>query len=164
MKKHILSNFIIIFLLILLDMGIKIIIEFFFMEKKILFFSGFLGFKPHLNTTQLSVFNNELNLGVDTDALILLNILLILIFPLFFYLMHRKDNMGKTFYLFLDFMVAACFCSLFDKVFWGGSLDYIYLLKRWIVDLKDIYLALGILCYLHAIIEVVIRQKASSAP
>lgn len=39
-------------------------------------------------------------------------------------------------------VIAATICSLFDKIFWGGSLDFI-LFFRYIIDVKDIYLYIG---------------------
>lgn len=39
---------------------------------------------------------------------------------------------------------AASISSTIDRVFWGGSLDFI-VVAGWIVDFKDIYLTLGLI-------------------
>ena len=88
MKKKVVRSSIVVAILVAIEMVIKIIIDVFFMEKKLIFFEQF-GFKPHLNTTQLSMFNNELDMGVSTAALIVLNIALILLVPVGLYLLHR---------------------------------------------------------------------------
>ena len=40
-------------------------------------------------------------------------------------------------------ILAGVICSLIDKLFWKGSLDYILFFSK-IVDLKDIYMFIGL--------------------
>ena len=157
MKKKVVRSSIVVAILVAIEMVIKIIIDVFFMEKKLIFFEQF-GFKPHLNTTQLSMFNNELDMGVSTAALIVLNIALILLVPVGLYFLHRNDDLCDAIYVVQDLLMAGMVCSLLDKVFWGGSLDYIYLFGRWIVDLKDIYMVAGLVVYIYCGVECMMRQ------
>lgn len=149
----------IIGLLISIEQFIKIIVNTFFFENQIMFLDGMFGFKPYLNTTQLSFFNNELGMNVGLSVLIFLNIILLPIIPLSIYLLFKKEKVHKVIYLAHDFVFAAMICSLIDKVFWGGSLDYIYLFNRWIVDLKDIYFVLALVGVFYCGLENEIRKR-----
>lgn len=42
--------------------------------------------------------------------------------------------------------LSAGLCSLLDKTLWGGSLDYIQIPGKYTFDLKDLYLAGGLVC------------------
>ena len=45
------------------------------------------------------------------------------------------------------FVFCGALCSLIDKVFYGGSLDFIGISNLFIADIKDIYINLGILFF-----------------
>ena len=45
------------------------------------------------------------------------------------------------------FVSCGALCSLIDKVFYGGSLDFIGISNLFIADIKDIYINLGILFF-----------------
>lgn len=134
-----LRRLLIIVILVIVDIFIKIIIDNFFFDKVIMLNKWF-GFKPYLNTTQLSIFNNELNLNVSLQVLIILNILLIPIILLTFKWLNVGDKYKRISNASEILLLAGSICSLIDKIFWGGSLDYLYVRKLFIFDLKDIYL------------------------
>ena len=46
------------------------------------------------------------------------------------------------------FIFAGALCSVIDKVFYGGSLDFIGISDLFIADLKDIYINLGLLFFI----------------
>lgn len=48
------------------------------------------------------------------------------------------------------FGMAGAFCSLIDKIFWGGSLDFLQIGQLFICDLKDCYLTVTE-CYILVI-------------
>lgn len=152
----------IVSILIIIDIVIKLIIENCFMEKQFVF-GNWIGFKPYLNITQLSIFNNELALGVSTGTLIILNIVLIPVIPLSFYWINKSNELGESINISENLLLAGTICSLLDKIIWGGSLDYIYLLNRWIIDLKDIYLFGAIctymMCFCYAIKNEIRKHK-----
>ena len=50
------------------------------------------------------------------------------------------------------FIFAGALCSLIDKIFYGGSLDFIGISNLFIVDIKDIYINLGILFFIISIV------------
>ena len=52
----------------------------------------------------------------------------------------------------LFFIVAGALCSLIDKVFYGGSLDFIGISNLFIADIKDIYINLGLLFFIMSML------------
>ena len=50
------------------------------------------------------------------------------------------------------FIFSGSLCSLIDKIFYGGSLDFIGISNLFIADIKDIYINLGILFFIISIV------------
>ena len=81
----------------------------------------------------------------------LLNFISLVIFFELYRYFRLKGH--KTFWedcCFLFIFIGA-FCSLIDKLFYGGSLDFIGIGELFIADLKDIYINLGILFFIISI-------------
>lgn len=60
--------------------------------------------------------------------------------------MFYKTKRTKTSFsvtLIMIFGLAECLCSLIDKLFWGGSLDFLQIPNHFIFDLKDCYLTVA---------------------
>lgn len=137
--------------LTVLDQGSKIIVNTFFKDVTASFFDDALGFQVVLNTDQLSMYNGhliDLNLSHATLTGIGLASLAGLVT---FYLYLKKEKvMNKMAYTIFALSIAAVICSTIDKVFWGGSLDFI-VIPRYIVDPKDIYITIATFLFLiHA--------------
>ena len=150
--------------LIFFDQLVKIIIDAFFMDKRFKL-GNIIGFHPFLNKTQMSVFNRELSLGLSMTALSVINILCIgVIFAYHLYMkkISSERNLKNADRMLLFFLPASV-CSLIDKIFWGGSLDFIVFAGQ-ISDLKDIYLIIGafflVMWFIAACIED-IRKRAA---
>ena len=151
--------FLLVFLLVSLDLLSKIAVKLFFMDLAFSIFNGLFTFRPYLNTNSMSLFNGlVLDLNISLQNLILVNlILLTLMIPIYLYL--RSIEFKNLFlYSILVFLVSGGIASTLDRVFWGGSLDFI-LISNYIIDFKDIYLFLsvfiaflymikGLLCFL----------------
>ena len=131
--------------LILLDQVLKISINMFFKTTEIHIWNNFLGFKVFLNCNHISMFNGyAINFKLSIYILIIINVIMSL-FLISLYKYIKFINLKiNTVYISLIFFIAASISSLIDKVFWGGSLDYIIFLS-YILDLKDIYLIVGFL-------------------
>lgn len=71
----------------------------------------------------------------------------LLLLGIFFWEM-KKSNTQRYVKVALITALSASICSLVDKVYWGGSLDYI-LVFSYIVDLKDLYI--GIACIIAVV-------------
>lgn len=133
--------------LILIDQGIKIIIKFFFFHKNFDIISNLLSFHPIINTDG-SWLNARFGTSVSFPLLIISNIIfLFFIVELFRYLLSKGN---KSFWSDMSFLFLFCgaLCSLIDKVFYGGSLDFIGISNLFIADLKDIYINLGLYFFL----------------
>lgn len=139
-------------ILMLLDQGIKLIIKLFFFNDFIEIIKDFLSFNPIINTDG-SWLNARFGTGVSFPLLISINfIALLLFFELYRYYLHKGN---KTYYgdMCFLFVFSGALCSLIDKVFYGGSLDFIGIGNLFIADIKDIYINLGILFFIISIVS-----------
>lgn len=136
-----------LFLFILLfDQGIKILIKLFWFNNDFPIINGMLYFNPIINTDG-SWLNARFGTSVSFPILITLNILAIFIFiEVYRYYLHKGN---KDFWSDMCFIFVFCgaLCSLIDKVFYGGSLDFIGISNLFIADIKDLYINLGILFF-----------------
>ncbi|WP_162130903.1 signal peptidase II [Clostridium senegalense] len=114
------------FILVAIDQIIKIIINNKFFDKKFPILPPLLYFKPMFNR-DYSWFNSMLQLGVGKYIHILIVVIMsILIYQLYQYLNKQFGN-NKIINIMYAFIFSGAICSLIDKVFWNGSLDYISL-------------------------------------
>jgi signal peptidase II len=91
-----------------------------------------------------------MQLGVGKWAHIALGSLMILIIYMFYRFLNHRMLTSKIINIMFAFILAGALCSLVDKVFWDGSLDYIMLNGFFTFDLKDLYInfSIGILTVL----------------
>lgn len=143
-------------LMIVIDQLIKIIIKLNFMKCELGVDSWF-GFRPHLNTEQMSILNNEFNLDLNHYVIIIIEIILLIIFLFSYLYMNKKYGDIKLLHILYGLLFAGGLCSLIDLTFWGGSLDYILLFSQ-IVDLKDIYLFVGAIVFFVLSIFMTIKE------
>ena len=146
LKKIKINNSKLLLIMIFIDVFVKIIIDNFFMEDK-LFINDKLGFLPYLNTEQLSIFNNELELGVSLNFLIVINLIGGIALVFVRNMLKREKEWNTVLDIATLMIFAGVVCSLVDKIFWKGSLDYILFFSK-IVDLKDIYMFEGFFIYI----------------
>ncbi len=130
-----------VIILILIDQAIKIYISVNFLNKNFYFIDHILGFKPHLNT-EYSWLNSISNMGIGLKTHIIFTIIIFLVSVAIYDFMKNKYKTGKLENRLFIFLFAGTLCSLIDKVFWGGSLDYIRLEGFFIFDLKDVYITI----------------------
>ena len=102
--------------------------------------SGILRFNPVVNT-RLSYIGNFFEPLSNPFLTILLNVfaLGILISGYLLYKVKR-ENTSFPVKIIMIFGLAGSLCSLIDKLFWGGSLDFLQIPALFIFDLKDCYL------------------------
>lgn len=136
-------------LLMLLDQGLKIIIKFNFFNTYFEIIPDFISFNPIINT-QGSWLNARFNFNVSFPLLILINgISLILFIEIYRYSKYKGVKCFWSDMCFI-FIFAGALCSFIDKVFYGGSLDFIGISDLFIADFKDIYINLGLLFFIMA--------------
>ena len=148
--KTILKLFLI---LMLIDQGIKIIIKKFFFNDFYEIIKDFIYFDPIINTKG-SWLNARFNVGVGFLQLIIINAIALFLF-LEIYRYYLSKN-PKSFWVDLAFVfvTAGALCSLIDKIFYGGSLDFIGISNLFIADIKDIYINIGLLFFIMFIYKI----------
>jgi signal peptidase II len=80
------------------------------------------------------------DLGINKIVHIVCVSVLLLISMAVYDFLRYQYHIGKLEKTIFTFLFAGEFCSLIDKIFWGGSLDYVLLEHFFIFDLKDVYL------------------------
>lgn len=139
--------------LVALDQGVKHFMNTFFRDLDVrVFDNNLLGLEVYLNQ-DVSIFNGEfLNMDLSMGLLTLLNLVLLLVLVSVYQYLQLIHLTKKSVYLALLFFLSATVCSTIDRVFWGGSLDFIVFMG-WIIDFKDIYLGLGAIIVLISVIK-----------
>lgn len=129
--------------LLFLDQGVKLIIKLFFFKKEFYIINNLLSFNPIINTKG-SWLNVRFNININFLTLIILNIIALFIFIEMYRYFNTKHE--KNFYadLYYVFITVGSLCSLIDKIFYGGSLDFIGISNLFIADFKDMYINIAI--------------------
>lgn len=130
-------------LLVLIDQTIKIVISNVFMQYNFDIIPKVLRFNPNLNT-HLSYAGNFIDILSSPFVAILLNILALFLF-LSGYMLYLTKRPYTSFSVKMIMIcgIAGSLCSLSDKLFWAGSLDYLQIPSLFIFDLKDCYLTVA---------------------
>lgn len=149
MKKRNLTPWIGAAGLIGLEQGIKIVINRWFLDASVPLVPPILYFDPLFNR-QYSWFNSMLRIPDSKWVHIVLVAALVLALIWLYRRLGKKEVPGKILHVMFAFLFAGAMCSLIDKVFWDGSLDYILLNGFFTFDLKDMYINVfnGLLIYL----------------
>ena len=132
-----------ILLLVIIDQTVKIVISKLFMKCEFDIMIKTLRFNPELNT-RLSYGGNFFELLSSPFVTILLNILVLFLF-LSGYMLYQTKKSRTSFWVKVIMIcgIAGSLCSLIDKLFWGGSLDFLQIPTLFIFDLKDCYLTVA---------------------
>jgi len=131
----------------LIDQLIKIIIKLFYFNNNFTIVQDMLSFSPIINT-EGSWLNARFNTSISFTFLIVINALaLLLLYELFKYSLSKNY---KSFWcdIAFIFLFAGALCSLIDKVFYGGSLDFIGICNLFVADIKDIYINIGLYSFI----------------
>ncbi|MBZ9689309.1 signal peptidase II [Clostridium estertheticum] len=128
-----------VFILITLDQVIKIVINTNFLDKRFPILPGLLSFEPMFNR-HYSWLNSMLELGVSKWIHISIVTIIIILMYLFYKYLNEQFETNKIINIMYAFIFSGSMCSLIDKIFWNGSLDYIYVNGFFIFDLKDVYI------------------------
>lgn len=132
-------RYLLIAVMIIVEQGIKLLVRS-YQGYEVSLLGDFVYFRPTHNT-YYSWFNSMLGFENTRGVHIILTVaMLVLAILIFRYAYKRKGNLLELNLLEL-FLMAGIVCSLLDRVFWGGSLDYIGLRGLFVFDLKDVYLS-----------------------
>jgi signal peptidase II len=154
MKKRLIITLAIITALVFVDQIVKIIISNnFAMKETVVIINNVLFIYPTLNTGLMgplidffSWFGADLSGFIQTS--VYSTIFTLIAFGLYFllwrYVIYVHNNNKVLIYCIFVFTLSGVICSWIDTMFWGGSLDYIGLLRfPYIFDLKDVYMTVS---------------------
>lgn len=131
---------IMILVLVILEQAIKIIVKNYY-GVKIPIIENIVYFMPILNDNY-SYINSLFNLGWNKAFHIVL-VVVVLFFSYYAFKYFENKNIKNSMINILKvFLFSGVICSLLDKIFWNGSLDYILLKEFFVFDLKDCYLTI----------------------
>ena len=132
-----------IILLVVLDQVVKLIISKWFMNKDFNIIGNIISFHPKQNLN-LTWGGNFIGILSNMWVAVFINtlVIVVLISGYSFY-RSKKNNASMSVNILYIFGMAGAICSLIDKIFWGGSLDFIQIGQLFICDLKDCYLTIA---------------------
>jgi signal peptidase II len=138
-----------VFFLIAIEQFIKIIINNNFLDKKFAIFPPVLYFEPMFNR-RYSWINSMLQLDNGKWIHIIAVSIMTILLCLFYHYLNKEIGNSKIINIMFAFIFSGAICSLIDKIFWNGSLDYIFVNGLFTFDLKDVYINIfsGLLIFL----------------
>lgn len=135
-------------ILVLIDQLIKIVIKRLWFEADIAILGDVVRFAPKINT-KLSWGAHFIDILRNPVVINVLNVIVLLVFiSAYSYYRSQKEQPTKAANAVYVLGVSGTLCSLIDKLFWGGSLDYIQLIGLFTFDLKDCFITLSIVVFL----------------
>jgi len=129
----------IVAVLVILEQGLKIIINHNYLGVNAPMLRPWLFFSPTFNR-DYSWLNSLFQLNIGRSVHIALVMGLIALAYLFYRFVTTRLDTDRLINASFAFLFAGALCSLVDKIMWNGSLDYIYLRGFFTFDLKDVYI------------------------
>jgi signal peptidase II len=129
--------------LVAADQGIKLFINANFLGESIPILPLVLYFQPVFNT-DYSWFASMLDLSASKWLHAALVGVLLAIITLFYRYLNTRMERKSAVNILFAFLFSGALCSLLDKVFWNGSLDYILIRGFFTFDTKDVYISVFI--------------------
>lgn len=127
--------------MILLDQGIKLYIHNRHMDKSFNILFDFVRFEPKINT-KYSWINSLFDLGIGKAVHVIFAVLVLISLLLVYCFIAKIYKVTKLIEFSFISIISGCICSLIDKLFWNGSLDYIQFKNLFTFDLKDVYISI----------------------
>lgn len=144
------KDFFVVSLLVIIDQVIKLIIKFNFFDETYNIIGDYVRFEPIINH-KMSWVGTFIDVLSNPILITVINVIAIyLLFCSYRYFKFKTSEHNKNLNILFLMAIAGGICSLIDKVFWGGSLDYIALKNLFIFDLKDCYITffgIGLIIY-----------------
>jgi signal peptidase II len=125
--------------LIALDQVIKLFINHYLLGKVYPLIPPVIYLDPLFNTSY-SWYNSMLGWGVGKWTHVAIVGLLMVIIYFFFHFRNERYGVKTIINVGFAFIFAGATCSLIDKIFWNGSLDYIRVTGFFTFDLKDVFI------------------------
>jgi signal peptidase II len=142
--------------LVTIEQGIKVVINYNFLDTRIPILTPILYFEPMFNR-DYSWINSMFQLGIGKGIHIATVVIMAIFIYLFYQYLNQQSITGNILNVLYAFLFSGTLCSLIDKVFWDGSLDYILVSGLFTFDLKDVYINIFIWLL---ILSLLLRNKA----
>lgn len=139
-------------LLVVLDQGVKIVINTWFFETRFTIIPSLLEFHPKFNYNH-SYLNDLFKLGIGKWVHMILFFLISAFYIPVYAGMRACSHKSKLVDWGTIFGLSGIACAILSNLFWKGVLDFIYLVPLFIFDLKDIYINLFVPLTLIAILK-----------
>ena len=134
-------TWIVIAILIIADQGIKLYINARYLGMTLPVAPPVIYFRPIFNT-DYSWFASMLDLSVSKWLHIALVGVVLAVIVLFYRYLQNHLSKNNTVNVLFAFLFSGAFCSLLDKLFWNGSLDFILIQNMFTFDTKDVYISI----------------------
>jgi signal peptidase II len=125
--------------LVAIDQAVKVVINSKWLDARIPILPPYLYFEPMFNR-DYSWVNSMLQLGISKGIHIAIVLIMGIFIYLFYKYLNQKIGPSNIINVLFAFIFSGTICSLVDKVFWDGSLDYILVNGFFTFDLKDAYI------------------------
>ncbi len=147
-------------ILVIIEQWIKVVVNANHLDAFTPILEPFLYFKPMFNR-DYSWINSLFQLGVGKIFHVVSVGFIILLIILVYRYIHNSGGGSKLVSTAFGFLLAGGVCSFIDKVFWDGSLDYIYVKGYFTFDLKDAYINvfIGLVIIMYIIDHQRIRSE-----
>lgn len=132
-----------VLVLVAIEQVIKVVINNNFLDKRFPILPPLLYFEPIFNR-HYSWLNSMLQLGIGKWIHISVVVIMSTSIYLFYKYLTKQFGTNKIIDIMYVFIFSGAICSLVDKFFWNGSLDYILVNGFFTFDLKDIYISIFI--------------------
>lgn len=133
-------------LLFVIDQLSKIIVSVFFNSTRlnsINIIPGYFSLTPHINSHG-SFIASRFNINAPFIIFTILNFIILLLIFLTYRFKIFKNQLNSMNQLAFILLFSGGLCSLVDKIFWGGSLDFLHIHNLFIADIKDILITFGL--------------------
>ena len=134
-------TWIVIAILIIADQGIKLYINARYLGMTLPVLPPVIYFRPIFNT-DYSWFASILDLSVSKWLHAALVGVVLAVIVLFYRYLQNHLSKNNTVNVLFAFLFSGAFCSLLDKLFWNGSLDFILIQNMFTFDTKDVYISI----------------------
>ena len=134
-------TWIVIAILIIADQGIKLYINARYLGMTLPVLPPVIYFRPIFNT-DYSWFASMLDLSVSKWLHVALVGVVLAVIVLFYRYLQNHLSKNNTVNVLFAFLFSGAFCSLLDKLFWNGSLDFILIQNMFTFDTKDVYISI----------------------
>ena len=134
-------TWIVIAILIIADQGIKLYINAYYLGVALPVLPPVLYFRPIFNT-DYSWFASMLDLSLSKWLHVALVGILLALIVLFYRHLQNRLSKNNTVNVLFAFLFSGALCSLLDKIFWNGSLDFVLIQSMFTFDIKDVYISI----------------------